>query len=439
MLEKLKKIYQSIPVPISKILIKSLKLNPYYSNKTWIEVKNIEGKYNETFIIDKKLKEIFTQIKNIEFYEYIKKSDFNIGNLKNIPLMDSENLRENFEKVINLQISGYYTSTGGSGRKPSKLYLSNESYKKDLEHVIWSWSKIGYKKDVRKLTLRGLNLGSNLFKYNPIYNELQINIFMMNEENIDKILLEIEKFNPNFGHGYPSAFVKISELLKAKKLNFELFGISLVSEGFNEIQREIIEKRFKCPARGFFGHSERACFATEKKEIPGVYEVALTYGLIEILDKNGKNCKIEEEGEIICTGFINKGMPLIRYKTGDYATVNKIKNNVVTEIKNIKGRWGKDFVYDKNRNSIPTTAINIHSKEQYEFKYIQLQQNEYGKVNIKLVPWSTLNMKKEKIEIISSEFSKKMPNIEVESYIVEEKDIYITHRGKVPYLINEIE
>lgn len=438
MLEKLKKIYLNMPLPLSNFLIKLLNLNPYYSIKTWTKVDDIEKKYNETLNLNKKLKEVFDQVKNISFYDYIEENNLKLENFKNINLIDSEKLRENLEKIVDLKNSGYYTSTGGSGRKPSKLYLSNESYQKDIEHVIWAWSKIGYRKDVKKLTLRGIDLGSNLFKYNPIYNELQINIFMMNNENIQEILNEIKKFNPTFGHGYPSAFVKISQLLKNKKVELELSGISLASENFNEIQREIIEKTFKCPARGFFGHSERACFAAEKKEEPGIYEVALTYGLIEILDKNGESCKIGEEGEIVCTGFINKGMPLIRYKTGDYATVNKIKNDVVIEIKNIKGRWGKDFIYDKNRNSLPTTAINIHSKLQYEFKYIQLYQKEYGEVFIKLVPWNIEEFEDIKVEKVVQEFSQKIPNIKIWGKVVEENEIYKSHRGKIPYLVNEL-
>ena len=352
--------------------------------------------------------------------------------------MGSDDLRKSFDKIMNKNLAGYFTSTGGTGRKPSKLYLSNESYQKDIYHVIWTWSKLGYKKGDRKLTLRGTDLGDKLYKYNPIYNELQINIFLMNENNIDLILKEINNFNPNFGHGYPSAFVRFSQLIENKKINFNLKGISLASESFNEVQRDIIERGFKCPARGFFGHSERACFAAEKISEKGIYEVLLTYGLIEIIKDNGEKAKLDEEGEIVCTGFINKAMPLIRYKTGDYATVNQIKNDIVTEIKNIKGRWGKDFIYDKEGIPISTTAINIHSDIQYDFKYIQLWQKEKGKLIIKLVPWEKTKDLEIKLKKISTDFQKKLNKVEVKCIIISEKEIYKTHRGKIPYLINEL-
>lgn len=432
MLDKLKKIYLLLPTSVSKIIINLFDLNPYFSKKTWDNVKNIDKNYNNLDLLKENIENLKKEVELNRYYNNLKDKE-----PVYFPLIDSNELRQKFDIIINKNISGYYTSTGGTGRNPSKLYLSNESYKKDIYHVIWSWSKLGYQKGSRKLTLRGINLGNKLYKYNPIYNELQINIFLMNENNVDFILKEIEKFNPNFGHGYPSAFVRFSQLVENKKLNFRLRGISLASEGFNEVQRNIIETIFKCPARGFFGHSERACFAAEKINEKGVYEVLLTYGLIEIIKPNGEKATLNEEGEIVCTGFINKAMPLIRYKTGDYATVNEIKEGIVTEIKNIKGRWGKDFIYDKEGNIISTTAINIHSDVQYDFKYIQLWQKEKGKLIIKLVPWEKIDNLDIKIKKISIDFQKKLNKVEIKCIIISEKEIYKTHRGKIPYLVNE--
>ena len=433
MLKKLKEIYLLIPLPVSKFLIKIFNLNPYFSKKTWKKIDIISKEYNDLNILNKNMEKLLKSLNENIFYE--KKQVFS-----DFKLIDADILRENYEKIINSEIKGYITSTGGSGRKPSKLYLSNESYYEDLAYFIYSCSKLGYKKGDKKLTLRGVDLKGKLFKYNPIYNELQINIFLMSKENIGSILREIEKFNPTFGHGYPSAFVRLAQLLKSKNLNFQLKGICLASENFNETQREIIEEVFKCKARGFYGHSERAAFAKEKLEEKGIYEVFLNYGLIEIIKEDGNKAKENEQGEIVCTGFINRAMPLIRYKTGDFATVNKIQNGTVLEIKNLIGRWGKDFVYDSNGNAIPTTAINIHSDVQYKFKYIQLYQKNKGELCIKLVPWNRENEKVDLyIEEIERDFKEKLQNININVVLIEEDRIYKSNRGKIPYLISEVE
>ena len=42
-------------------------------------------------------------------------------------------------------------------------------------------------------------------------------------------------------------------------------------------------------------------------------------GFLELIDKNGNIIKnYNKKGEIVVTGFLNKALPLIRYKTGDY-------------------------------------------------------------------------------------------------------------------------
>lgn len=434
MLKSLKNIYLLIPDSISEYIIKIFNLNPYFQKKTWERIKKIGKTYQDLEVLEKNLINLRSKIKRNKYYK-----QYNIENIFDFKMSDSEILRNNFESIIERNIKGYLSSTGGSGRKPSKLFLSNESYYVDLSYLVYSFWKLGYKKGDRKLTLRGVDLKGKLYKYNPIYNELQINIFLMSEENIESLLKEIEKFNPNFGHGYPSAFIRLSQLLKNRKLNFQLKGICLASESFNETQREIIEKVFKCKARGFYGHSERAAFANEKLEEKGVYEVFLNYGLIEIIKEDGSKAKENERGEIVCTGFINEAMPLIRYKTGDFATVNKIQNGIVLEIKDLIGRWGKDFVYNKNGHPIPTTAINIHSDIQYQFKYIQLYQKNIGDLIIKLVPW---DKKDEKLNLylkeIKRDFENKLKNINIIVKLVEESNIYISHRGKIPYLITEI-
>lgn len=438
MLDKLKQIYLFLPTSVSKLIVKSLNLNPYSSCKIWNEMREIDKNFSNIELAKKNLKNLKTIMKKNLFYSKNKKYE-EFEKLEELPFIDSDILRKEFEYIINKKEKGYFTSTGGTGRNPSKLYLANNSYTKDIAHVLWNWNKLGYEKNEKKLTLRGTNLNKKLFKYNPIYNELQINIFLMNSDNIDIILSEIERFKPTFGHGYPSAFVRLGILLKDKKKDFQLKAISLVSEGFNEEQRKIIEKTFNCIARSFYGHSERAGFASEKLKEKGNYEVALTYGIIEIINKDNKVAAIGEEGEIVCTGFINAGMPLVRYKTGDYATVNKIQGGYITEIKNIKGRWGKDYVYDVDNNLIPTTAINIHSKIQYEFKYIQLYQEIKGEIEIRLVPWDNKNLNDQKIEKLKKEFQDKLKKIKIEIKIIQEKEIYKSNRGKVPYLISAIE
>lgn len=448
MLGQLKKIYASLPNSVQKLAVNSLGLSPLASKSIWRKVKYLKKTNDSDFqdttnlcnFINHKLRYVGEFASTLPYW---KKRGLphilNLDSLAKVKSIDSEELRNCFSEMVNKNIPGYYTSTGGSGRNPTKLYLSDKAYYENLAHVLWVWTKIGYQYKSRKLTLRGVDLGDELVKENAAFYEILVNLFSLSGENIDYILKAITDFGPSFGHGYPSEFFRFAELVKKKNLEDflpDIKGISLISENFTEYQRGYIESVFGCPARSFYGHSERSAFAYELPKEQGSYCVALTYGLIEILDEEDKRVHEGESGEITCTGFINTAMPLIRYRTGDYAIVEETRKGIVTRISNIKGRWGKDFLIDTKGEKIPTTAINLHSESQYFFKYIQLLQTKAGFVTIMLVPWDFNDEKNEQMAIsVEKSFSSKAKNLEFSYKIVEENNLYRTHRLKVPYLV----
>ena len=148
-----------------------------------------------------------------------------------------------------------------------------------------------------------------------------------------------------------------------------------------------------------------------------------------------------DSGEIITTGFVNKAMPLINYRTGDFAS--KVEEKCVcgrnyTLLNKIVGRWGKDYVYDKNGNKIPTTALNVHIDKQKDILNLQILQNKFGEIE---VYFSLVNNNNKEIieKSLRKEFSTKLgDNFIVKTKWVEDAEIFRTKTGKVPYLISNI-
>ena len=54
----------------------------------------------------------------------------------------------------------------------------------------------------------------------------------------------------------------------------------------------------------------------------GSYHSHPMYGLVEIVDQDGRACAPGETGDLVLTGFINEAMPLIRYRIGDRAVAS---------------------------------------------------------------------------------------------------------------------
>jgi phenylacetate-CoA ligase len=81
--------------------------------------------------------------------------------------------------------------------------------------------------------------------------------------------------------------------------------------------REVIEAFFECRCYDHYGQSEGVCWVMQCPH--GRMHVVPEFGLLEILDEAGQPCRPGVVGEMVVTGFINKAMPLIRYRTGDEA------------------------------------------------------------------------------------------------------------------------
>ena len=372
----------------------------------------------------------------------VKPENIELEDLKKMPLINSETIKLNYEKMISKRYinKGYWVTTGGTGRNPTPIFLSNESFGIEWAFMVNQWKRIGFNWKDKKITFRGKNLGDKLVKPVYPYNELLVNVFKLTESNIMEITQEILKFNARFFHGYLSSIYLFAKLLESKNIEgnvFNLKGIMLGSENIDEEKRRFVEQYFNTKTYSWYGHTEKGILAGEC-EINRSYHSFFQYGFFDLLNENGF---WTSSGEVITTGFVNKAMPLINYKTGDYAITDKSKcecGRNYTLIKKVIGRWGNDFVYDKNQNKVSTTALNIHIENQKDILNLQKIQKHLGEVEIAF-SLIKIDNKKQIEEAIKKEFSSKLgKNFIVKTRFVEDNKIYRTKTGKVPYLVSYI-
>ena len=111
------------------------------------------------------------------------------------------------------------------------------------------------------------------------------------------------------------------------------------------------------------------------------------YGLVELIKEDGSQCRKEgEEGEIVGTSLFNFSMPLIRYKTGDFA--KKLSSSCECgrnwdRLEAVKGRWKKEFVVGLNGAKISTAALNMHGDMFAAVARYQYFQDEPRRVDYK--------------------------------------------------------
>jgi phenylacetate-CoA ligase len=94
-------------------------------------------------------------------------------------------------------------------------------------------------------------------------------------------------------------------------------------------------------------------------------------------------------GEIIGTSLHNPGMPFIRYRTGDYAEYvgNRCPacGRSLPVIRNIRGRWSGDRIYNADGTFVTTTALNLHNELYQVMNGMQYLQERKGELIVLII------------------------------------------------------
>lgn len=434
----LKKINNYTPDFAKKIMSNYIR-KKVIGNKYFVETLNKIHEFESLDNIDKKQIH-FEELKNILIYSYehtiyykkiFDKINFNpyefndICEMKKIPIINKEIVLNNFEDLISDENIDYYIAyTGGSTGKPLKILLDTESIYKEKAFVYNYWEKFGYDfNNSRIITFRGLEFKDKLYKYNPIDNQIILNPFKLNEENIETYIEIIHKFNPEFIHGYVSAIYNMCRILNKKKLSLKsnIKCVFFVSENVTNEERIYIEKTLNCKTNIFYGHSERAVFA---EFLNNGYVFNDLYTNVDFI-------KTEEENiyKIACTGLLNKKMPLIRYVPDDSII---IKDNKIQ----IYGHWDKELLIGKNDEKVSIASINFHNDIFNKIKYYQFEQFKKGEVILNIVEDKKLK-EYDKKEILDTINLKLKDVIDVKINLVD--DILLTNRGKYKKVIRHID
>jgi len=270
-----------------------------------------------------------------------------------------------------------------------------ERYIVELATMHYLWSKVGYNFDTRAV-IRNHKLDDNeTFTINPITKEVIFDGFRLNNEYFEKIYTVLKTQKIKFIHCYPSTAYAFSKFLVETKKDISFMSAFLCgSENVVDYQKQFIEDNLSISFFSFYGHSEKLvlggyCFSTSKKSENYFFEPS--YGYYELIDEKG--LVITEPGmlgEIVGTSLHNPGMPLIRYRTGDYAsyvTMNGMSDygRDMPVIGPIQGRWGGDKIYNHDGSFVTTTAMNLHSDLYERINGIQYIQKDMGIIEILII------------------------------------------------------
>jgi phenylacetate-CoA ligase len=281
---------------------------------------------------------------NIPYYKELfkesgfdyKKCELDLRYLSELPILTKDIVRER-TKDLKINNPKHKRKTGGStGQSVQFLYDDiGLDWTAAINIMAYEMAGCTFHKTNCHIS-SDIGVGPKTFKSKCIdfiklssQNRKRLMINSFSDKDLEETFKFFNKYKPYLLQGHPSTSYAIAEYIKRsgkKKVKYcDIFEPS--GEMLNDKMVQSIEENLMCKVVNRYGNAEFGVMAHSKLED--------SYRKLKVFDR----CFFVEEcveSNIIVSNFTNDGMPLLRYDTGDCATV-KIESDG-TYIYDIQGR-----------------------------------------------------------------------------------------------------
>lgn len=433
-----------LPNSINNIIATNNKQASLVFGKNYVKhLHNLKNRRSGTGTEKLLLNIVNDAIKNVPYYRNLYKGEVidSIETFKNvIEPIDKNVVLNNFDDFIadHILINKYdYVTTSGTSGTPLRMYLPKDRYSIEMATLHHYWGKIGYDFSKRGIIRMGQLPHDKHIEINPISKEYIFDGYRLNDDYSIEIYNHLKKYNIQFIHGYPSNLYVFGKFLIKNKLDYSFIkGMFSSSEQVSPHMYSFFTKILNIPIVDFYGHTEKLIFAATNG-LSSEYYVDSYYGYTELLNSDNND---SDQGELVGTTLYNNGMPLIRYKTGDEATLSSkttledIKyGNLIIE--HINGRANNSKIYYENGDYVTATALVLHGEVYKKIDGLQYFQDQKGKLEIRVIKnkWFEQQTEIDLIKIFDEKFTNKLVYKIVYVNEVERAD-----SGKILLLISKI-
>ena len=271
---------------------------------------------------------------NSNFYKQ-KFAGCDLKEFADLPFTTQEELRERGMEMLCVKpgdISRIVTlDTGGSTGRPKRIYFTEEDqqltvdfFENGMQLMADSSDKVLILMPAKVPGSIGKLLAEGLEKFGAnavCYGLPQMSPLKSDEENIaeTKLLLEIiEKERITGAVALPTHMAMLSKYADGEKLS--LRWVLLSAEYVSQDDADLINNSFGCEVYEHYGMTEMGLGCAVSCGYGEGYHVREADLYIEIIDPDtGKPAPDGVIGEIVFTTLTRRGMPFIRYRTGDHS------------------------------------------------------------------------------------------------------------------------
>jgi phenylacetate-CoA ligase len=294
---------------------------------------------------------------NKKSWESVRAGDWSA--FSGLPVTEKATLRSNPSKFLSggrPDRNWIEWNTSGTTGSPMQLYYQPDAVSRQYAYVERYREQAGVSRFLRRAQFTGKMIVTGerpkrLWRYDWANRALLLSSVHLNSETIPKYLDALERFEPAYLSGYPSAIYLLAQhALRYRKRTLRIPAILTSAETLGEEQRETIETAFSGKVFDQYGQTEMQSFWFECR-YRRMHAHPL-FGVTEIVTQDGRPCRPGEVGDVLLTGLINRAMPLIRYRVGDRAAWADSERcpcgRNMPMIESIEGRL-EDYLFSKQR------------------------------------------------------------------------------------------
>jgi phenylacetate-CoA ligase len=248
----------------------------------------------------------------------------NPQDLARLPVLARETVRQNHEQFLSSATPPrsriHAGTTGTTGGNP-KVAFTEELARANWACLLRQWAWAGVEALRPRVSFFGARVvpvrrtEPPFWIHNLPEHQILFSIFHFSERTAPDYLGQLRKQAGKILEGFPSVLGILADFVLENGRPIPMRVIFTSGEPLYPATRIKLEVAFQCQVFDSYGMTEYCGLIHQCAH--GQMHLIPEFGYLEILDESGQPVAEGEEGYFVWTGFLNRAMPLIRYRIGD--------------------------------------------------------------------------------------------------------------------------
>ena len=245
-------------------------------------------------------------------------------NFRQLPILTKKDIQRQTDDLISRRFVKdklISSKTGGSTGVALKLYFDKQCEEMRNAAALRSDRWAGWEPGMKRAAIWGNPPVFRTFKRklrNALHDRLIfLDTMNISEQSMNAFIERWRQYRPQVVFGHSHSIFIFAKYVRDKKISdLRPSGIISTSMMLMPGEREVIEEVFRCPVTDRYGCEEVGLIGCECEQHQGMH-LNIDHLYIEFIKEDGSPAGPGEEGRIVLTDLLNRGMPLIRYRVED--------------------------------------------------------------------------------------------------------------------------